>query len=257
MRADVVAQLLAINRQFYEQFATSFHTSRLQPAYGFFQLLRHLPAHPLTVLDVGCGNGRWGHFLHQHGRVASYIGIDNSPSYMDKGREWVSIQQNPHLFRFRQGEMAHPDFLADLPTFQLVACLSALHHVPTRQRRYAVVRELAAHLDEAGQLVLGSWQFMDSPRQRRKILDWRTVGLSEQDVEKGDYLMRWQRGGWGQRYVALIDESETAALAAAANLRVIHQFRDDGREGNLNLYTILQKRQYGTMEGITEGVNCF
>jgi hypothetical protein len=38
--------------------------------------------------------------------------------------------------------------------------------------------------------------------------------------------------------VAYIDESETAAMAETAALQILAQFRSDGREGNLNLYTI-------------------
>ncbi|MCA9962203.1 MAG: hypothetical protein KC443_24375, partial [Anaerolineales bacterium] len=60
-------------------------------------------------------------------------------------------------------------------------------------------------------------------------------------VEPGDYLLTWQRSGFGLRYACHIDAGQTARLAADAELRIVHQFRSDGKEGNLSLYTVLQK----------------
>ena len=58
-------------------------------------------------------------------------------------------------------------------------------------------------------------------------------------MEPGDFLLSWQRGGSGLRYVALIDEEATRRLATAAGLRIVDQYRRDGHEGDLNLYTVL------------------
>ena len=80
---------------------------------------------------------------------------------------------------------------------------------------------------------------MNSTRQRRKVQPWATIGLTDEDVEANDYLLTWQRGGEGWRYVCMIDEAETAMLASAAGLQIEHQFFSDGKEGDLSLYTIL------------------
>jgi hypothetical protein len=47
------------------------------------------------------------------------------------------------------------------------------------------------------------------------------------------------RDVFGLRYVCLVDEVETANLAKSAGLRILDQFRSDGQEGDLNLYTVL------------------
>ncbi len=101
---------------------------------------------------------------------------------------------------------------------------------------------MAARLAPGGRVALANWQFTASERQRRKIRPWSEAGITAADVEEGDYLLSWQRGGYGLRYVALLDESETRRLAAAAGLRVVESFRSDGREGELNLYTVLAER---------------
>ena len=241
MSPETAAQLVALNRSFYEQFAEAFHDSRREPVAGFFRLLALLPQRPLTVLDVGCGNGRWGFFLAGYGRVASYVGVDNSPSYLAKAEGLVTADSHHQPFRFVVGDMQQHGFAAELGQFELVICLSALQHVPGRARRAQVVAELGERLAPQGHLVLGNWQLLASERQRAKIAPWPTVGLAETDVEEGDYLVRWRRQGEGVRYVAQIDEAQTAELAAHAGLTITHQFRADGREGNLNLYTICQR----------------
>lgn len=239
MRPEVMHQLVQINHTFYEQFAQPFHHSRLEPVPGFFELLDWLPATPQTVLDVGCGDGRWGYFLAERGRVDRYVGVDNSPAYLAQAQ--TSPTADSTRFTFRHGNMLEAGFLAGLPHFDLVVCLSALQHVPSRARRATLLLELAAQLAPHGRLILGNWQFLASERQRRKLVPWASVGLTAQDVEVDDYLLRWQRQGQGVRYVAQIDEAQTAELTAAAQLHIIHQFRSDGREGNLNLYTICQR----------------
>ncbi len=68
------------------------------------------------------------------------------------------------------------------------------------------------------------------------------VDINQADVDPKDYLLTWRRDGYGLRYVCLIDEEETATLAGAAGLKIVNQFRSDGKEGNLSLYTVLEPK---------------
>jgi 2-polyprenyl-3-methyl-5-hydroxy-6-metoxy-1,4-benzoquinol methylase len=121
---------------------------------------------------------------------------------------------------------------------EAVVCLAVLHHIPTAASRATLLRQAAVQLAPGGQLIVSTWQFMDSDRLRRRVLPWETVGLSAADVEPGDYLVSWGEGAAGHRYCAYIDEAALAALAARAGLRTLETFRADGHEGNLNLYGI-------------------
>jgi SAM-dependent methyltransferase len=235
MRAEVMQQLINLNRAFYEQLAGPFAHSRLTPQPGFTRLLDWLPVPCRRLLDVGCGNGRFGHFLRAQGVTAAYVGVDFSQPLLDK----AVVPQNA---TFHVRDLSRPGCLDGLAHFDLVVCLAVMQHIPGRSNRRRLLEEMAACLTENGRIFLANWQFMDSPRQRRKLQDWSQIGLSPADVEANDYLLNWQRGGYGLRYVCQIDAEETADLARSVNLYPLTQFRSDGREGNLSLYTVLAKR---------------
>lgn len=234
MKPDVTQQLVALNRAFYERLADPFDRSRLAPQPGFARLLEWLPAPCQRVLDVGCGNGRFGHFLHENGITAEYVGVDFSPPLLHKAE-----QRQPGRFHAR--DLSQPDCLSGLGRFDLLVCLAVMQHIPGHANRQRLLAEMADCLAENGRIFLANWQFMDSPRQRRKRQPWSAIGLSPDDVEANDHLLNWQRGGYGLRYVCQIDGAETAVMAQAANLQILAQFRSDGREGDLSLYTVLAR----------------
>jgi hypothetical protein len=65
------------------------------------------------------------------------------------------------------------------------------------------------------------------------------IELSADLVGENDFLLSWQRGGMGRRYVAYINADSIQDLARKAGLSVLESYYSDGREGNLNLYTIM------------------
>jgi len=232
MNEDIATKLLALNQAFYAQFASPFADSRSNPQPGFYVLLKYLPTSCDRVLDVGCGNGRFGQFLKSEHLSFDYTGVDFTSELLSFAGEQVQGD-------YYQRDISRPGFLEGIADFDLIVCLATMQHVPGRSNRISLLREMKLHLAENGLIFLANWQFLDSSRQQRKIRDWAIANLNESDMEPGDYLLSWQREGSGLRYVAAIDAEETIRLAGAAGLRVTAQFRSDGREGNLNLYTVL------------------
>jgi tRNA (uracil-5-)-methyltransferase TRM9 len=234
MDERVIQHLLQLNESFYRDQAASFAESRNQPQPGFTNLLPWLPQPCKYMLDVGCGEGRLGRFLQAKRAIKWYTGVDFSA-------ELLATAEASTMGTFYQRDISRPGCLYGLGQYQAVACLAVLQHIPGQQNRANLMAEMARALTPNGRLLLSTWQFLDSERQRRKVVDWSTIGLTPADVEPNDYLLTWQRGALALRYVRLVDASEIACLAAAANLRVVAQFRADGKEGNLSLYTILEK----------------
>jgi SAM-dependent methyltransferase len=234
MKLEVAQKLLALNREFYGSLADPFAATRETPQPGFDRLREALPSSSFDLLDVGCGNGRFGHYLQQYSQLSHYAGVDFSSELLAH----AALRVPGDYF---QRDLSQPNCLAGLVEYDVVACLAVLQHIPGFANRLRLLKEMRERLKEAGdgRILLSTWQFMDSPRQRRKLRDWAEIGLADVDVEPNDYLLTWQRDGFGLRYVCFVDAAETAKLAQAAGLRILDQFRSDGKEGDLNLYTVL------------------
>jgi tRNA (uracil-5-)-methyltransferase TRM9 len=239
MEEEIERRLLALNRSFYERLALPFAQTRERAQPGFARLLEYMPQPCSRVLDVGCGEGRFGRFLSARGFTGSYLGLDFSEALLVRAATAL-----PETFdsAFLVRDLAGHAALSGLGGFDLIVCLAVLQHIPGRENRVRLMREMAQHLAPGGHVFLSTWQFMDSERQRRKLVRWQDAGLDPERMEPGDHLLSWQSGGYGYRYVAHIDATETHRLVSTAGLGMVAQFRSDGREGNLNLYTVMAKR---------------
>jgi tRNA (uracil-5-)-methyltransferase TRM9 len=262
MDGETVERLLALNREFYEALARPFAASRPASDPALTCILPYIP-HRARVLDVGCGNGRLALLLDRERPGASYVGVDAAEELIEVAR--ARTGQLTHIsteFRVTDvtrpgwgGALSGPAPSALLRTgFDCAVALAVLHHVPSFDLRMEVLREVATLLEPGGCLILSTWQFLDSPRMRRKIVEWAEVGIAREVLEPGDYLLDWKRGGRGLRYCHLVDEAEVERLAAGSGLRVRETFRAGGREGNLSLFAVLggnRESAHTTREGLT------
>lgn len=230
MDEAIAQRLVELNAAFYTRFAAPFADSRASPQPGFERLLPYLPPGG-AVLDVGCGDGRFARFLHSRKVAVDYTGIDFSLPLLQK--------TDLALGRYVERDLSRPNCLAGFGQYDAVLCLSTLQHIPGRANRLRLLAEMRDHLRPRGTIALANWQFAESERQLRKVRPWSAAGLEEADLEAGDTLLAWRRGGEGLRYVALLDIETITGMVGELGMRVVEQFRSDGREGNLNLYTIL------------------
>ena len=231
--------LAELNRAFYASFADDFaHTRRGWPL-GFERILPHLrPA--ANVLDVGCGNGRLLTFLTEHVWHGRYLGVDSSAGLLAEADRNLELKKAEASFR--QVDLLSPHWAAALAGFapDAIACLAVLHHIPGAAHRARLVSECAALLKPGGTLIISVWQFLSTPRLRARILPWSAAGLSDEDVDPGDYLLAWGEGAAGHRYCAAIDQKMLCVLAQQTGLATVETFYADGHEGNLGLYGVFR-----------------
>ncbi|TLZ09480.1 MAG: class I SAM-dependent methyltransferase [Gammaproteobacteria bacterium] len=102
-----------------------------------------------SVLDVGCGVGRWCRELARRG--ARVTGVDFSPTMIAEARRRAAARGVLARCRFLVQDLAHLDAGEK---FDLVLGVTVLQHILEPQALRAAVRRLADHLSEAGRLVL-------------------------------------------------------------------------------------------------------
>ncbi|EIM00116.1 methyltransferase domain-containing protein [Rhodanobacter sp. 115] len=103
-------------------------------------------AEPLPLLDIGCGMGLLGQYLHAHGALHGYLGIDHDERKIASARHAAAALGNGLQWRCTDA--------AELPDFHgHVALLDVLHYLPANQQA-AVLALAARHLAPGGRLVI-------------------------------------------------------------------------------------------------------
>lgn len=278
MDSTTIQRLNVINHAFYAATAPEFDRSRSQPWPGWTRLLDHLPKPCESVLDVGCGNGRFGVFLttsppdplsiHGEGEnqspalptsstaspstspIASfnlnYHGVDSSAALLEAAR--VALTEISHLtVTLERRDIIESPLAAG--QYDLVAAFGLLHHIPGATARRDFLRGLAARVRPGGLLAFACWRFYEYERFRSRVVPWPDDLINR--VERHDYLLDWRRGGgtsggggesdYPLRYCHYVDDAEHDALAAvleSAGMREIIRYRADGEGDALNCYSL-------------------
>lgn len=247
MDAATIQRLNHINQQFYTVTATEFDATRGKPWPGWAQLLPYLGTSgdaPLQVLDVGCGNGRFGVYLAGNVmRPIAYTGVDNNPTLL----EFAQAALEPYSGLSARLEAcdivtASDDSLKVMfaeNAFDLIGVFGLVHHLPGYAQRQAFMQKMARLLAPGGLLAIACWRFYDYERFRERIAPWPD-DLKDQ-VEAHDYLLDWRRGEHALRYCHHVDDAEFAALVQASGLSLDKQYRADGFSDGVNLYGLLRR----------------
>ncbi len=238
MDATARAALLRLNRQFYQTFGTAFaeKRGRLQP--GVTRLLPRI-APTARVLDLGCGHGMVARALAAQGFRGTYVGVDFSEPLLEEARRHAPGGFPTHWV---QRDLTDPGWAQGLvPPFEVVCAFAVLHHLPDRTLREQVVAQIATLLAPGGLFCHSHWNFLRSPRLRRRVQPWERAGLHPHQVDPGDYLLDWRHGGQGLRYVHHFTPAELEALAERTGFRVREMFLSDGEGGRLGLYQVWER----------------
>jgi SAM-dependent methyltransferase len=231
MNSATIERLNQLNREFYRTTAAQFDESRSEPWPGWNNLLPYLKT-PLSVLDVGCGNGRFGVFLAQTlGTNLSYCGVDNNPVLLQHARESLSRIET----RLENRDVI--EYPPDTGEFDLVVLFGMLHHIPGSTSRRTFMQILAQRVAPGGIFAFAVWRFYDYERFRERIVPWPV----DIQVEPHDYLLDWRRGTSALRYCHYVNETEHADLITATGLTEVITYRSDGRTNDMNRYSLLRR----------------
>lgn len=243
MQPEVVSRLLALNHQFYQTQGQEFSSTRQRLQPGVSRLLGKIISGK-RILDLGCGNAQLARQLSQMGFSGEYIGLDASSAML---AEIYKPPFDPTSFCFIQADISTPNWDEGLissgmtdagANYDRILAFAVLHHIPGDDLRRQILHKVRRLIGEGGYFIHSEWQFLNSPRLLKRIQPWEAIGMSAQQVEPGDYLLDWRRGGYSLRYVHSFSQEELSCLAAATGFIILETFLSDGENSRLGLYQV-------------------
>jgi len=251
MNAQVIDQLININREFYQTFAKSFSATRHQIQVGVKKILSDIPQHG-NWIDLGCGNGTLALEWAKQGRSGEYYGLDFSQDLLSEAHTALLTRTLPESLKilFFQADITQAGWQEKIPAsdWNGVLAFAVLHHIPGQEVRMKILTSIHQILPLGGKFIFSVWQIQHSPRLMKRCMDWAQVGLSNQEVDAGDTLLDWRAElngkskSVGLRYVHIFTLEELQTLADQTGFTILDCFESDGKEGNLSLYEIWGKK---------------
>ena len=237
-------KLIEINQDFYNQFAHSFSATRHQVQPGVQQVIQSVRRGD-AILDIGCGNGTLARALAAQGLSGRYLGVDMSAGLLENAQ--LLLNDPPTgVYDFQCADLTTPGWQYAIPQapYDWLVSFAVLHHLPGEDLRQVTAKAFRSLISPNSTVAISVWQWHNSPRLRKRVLPWSTVGLKAEDLDHGDVLLDWRAGETlGLRYVHTFSADSLSALAQQAGFTVKRAFYADGKSGDLALYQVWQLDQ--------------
>lgn len=140
------ARLVPIKESF-NTIAEEFSDTRQHP-WPEFGIFKHYIPEGASILDIGCGNGRFLQYLLDKKKTVDYTGLDFSKKLIGIARK--------RFPRVDFIEQSMTDFQLS-KRFDRVIAIASFHHVPTRKLRKIALDHMKRHLKDDGLLIISVW----------------------------------------------------------------------------------------------------
>ncbi|EKD48271.1 MAG: methyltransferase type 11 [uncultured bacterium] len=149
MKDSTARELLNKVKYDYSNIAVDFDATR-RCGWQDFEIFDKYLIENISVLDIGCGNGRLKEYLDKKTFV-KYRGADNNQKFIDIAK--------------RKGDFFDIGDFLSLPypdsSFDLALSIAAFHHIPSRKLRLDALHEVKRIMKDGGRgvfLVWNLWQ---------------------------------------------------------------------------------------------------
>jgi 2-polyprenyl-3-methyl-5-hydroxy-6-metoxy-1,4-benzoquinol methylase len=247
---------------FYDKNSDSWDDSRQNYWHSWQEMWqivspRLLSQQKISIMDVGCGNGRMLEFYASRLLESSaktlqkteLFGIDISAGLLNMAEKRLESFGPQLSYKLDRIDVTDESKLGQVivendTSYDLISIIALLHHIPTQEQRISLLAELGKKIEPRGYLIFTTWEFLEEPQLAKKLVTAEKLAqyLKEHELElgKGDHIMSWGKNERSYRFVHAFDTEEKKELIEATGLNLIREFKDDGRNGKLNHIFILQ-----------------
>jgi len=176
-----------LERQFvqatYNSISRQFDGTRFCMWPEVVRFLDSLPSGSL-IADIGCGNGK---YLDYRARDCAIVACDTSAELLKIARE-----RRAGCLSFSLGNMLALPYRTGL--FDAVINVAVLHHISTRERRVAAVKELIRIVRTGGKVCISAWadeQVKKTKWQLCNTNNSNTDYMIPFDKRNGEVIMRY------------------------------------------------------------------
>ncbi len=214
----------------YDELATDFSNSRAYPWKGWGKVKEYVESNfteSVSVLDLGCGNGRFLQFLiDQKINFADFVGIDSSDELLKIAKERYSDNAE-FIFADLETDWETKiiEEIQDPVRYDVIVLFGVMHHISSFEKRVEILRKARSKLKENGVIMVTYWQFGSYPRFTDKA----------ENLGNNDYMLSFN-GESGARFCHFTDEREAEKIEEDSNCELISSYYSDGGDEKLNLY---------------------
>jgi len=240
-----IKQIVKLNNQFYQLISDDFSRTRQKPWEGWGIVVENINKYfeeegriseknkdnkcgekgrennfNKSILDVGCGNGRFCEYLSKYFKNFSYTGIDINNDLLLEGKEKCKKIQNVKC------KFIKKDIFLDISSvkgaYNVICSFGVTHHLPNtdfRDKWFQSLVDLSHKNSEPSMIVLTFWDFTKMP---------------------GDYLVSWGERVDIPRYCHKYSNKEILNISnifKQNGFKLIDKYNSD----NKNLYLIFGK----------------
>lgn len=142
----------------YDAFTSTFSQSRKnlrweEIEYFVEYMKKYSSDEKISILDVGCGNGRFLETLEISGLPYLYLGIDESSGMINEAQKLHPDE----IF-----QVLDMNCLNELPrnNYQFIVFIASFHHLHTKEERKEVLLQAKKLLTPSGVIMMTNWNLM-------------------------------------------------------------------------------------------------
>ena len=216
MRLEIIEKNLKNTEKGYDLIAKKFSETR-KHFWRSLEFMKDYVRDGDKVLDFGCGNGRLIELFRN--KNIQYVGVDVSQKLIERAKKRYS-EQTESFLKISPTKVSLP-FNAE--NFNSVYAIAVFHHLPGKQRRLNVTKELYRVTKREGWVIVTVWNLWQS-RYRSKIFrNWlrKIIGKSELDWNDCQITFTDNEGEVFERYHHAFTERELEKLFKKVGFNIV------------------------------------